>query len=47
MTVWLVRAGGQGEQEAGALKYNVVTIRWNTIPSISDVHSEEQCFDTK
>jgi restriction system protein len=42
MTIWLVRAGSQGEQEAGALRYNVATIGWNNIPSMSDVHSKEQ-----
>jgi predicted Mrr-cat superfamily restriction endonuclease len=29
MSLWLIRAGSQGEQEEGALANNVVTIGWD------------------
>ena len=42
MTLWLVRAGRYGEQEQGALNYNVVAIGWNELPSLSNIKEKEQ-----
>lgn len=45
MALWLVRAGRYGEQEQGALNYNVVTIGWNELPSLSNIREKEQLED--
>ena len=37
MTLWVVRAGKNGEQEQGALSNNVITIGWNQLPDLSNV----------
>jgi len=45
MAVWLVRAGRRGEQEQIALDNNLVTIRWNELPDLSDIQSRESLVD--
>lgn len=42
MTLWLVRAGRYGEQEEGALKFNVATIGWDELPDLSPIKSKEK-----
>jgi restriction system protein len=42
MSLWLVRAGGRGEQEQGALEHNIVTIGWNELPDLSSVKNKEE-----
>jgi restriction system protein len=41
MKLWVVRAGRYGEQEEGALQYNVATIGWNELTDLSSVRSKE------
>lgn len=41
MSVWLVRAGRSGENEAIALERNLVTIGWNSLPDLSKVESRK------
>lgn len=41
MSVWLVRAGRSGENEAVALEKNLVTIGWNNLPDLSTVESRK------
>jgi restriction system protein len=36
MAVWLVRAGGRGEQEQIALDNNIVTIGWYELPDLAN-----------
>ena len=45
MAVWLVRAGRRGEQEQIALDKHLVTIGWNVLPDLSDIHSREALAD--
>lgn len=42
MTFWLVRAGRHGEEEAGAIKNNVITIGWNELPDLSKIDSKDK-----
>jgi restriction system protein len=42
MAVWLVRAGGHGEQENYALEHNVVVIGWDHLGDLSHINSPEQ-----
>jgi hypothetical protein len=39
LTLWLVRAGREGEQERGVLQNNIVAIGWNELPNLSTVDS--------
>jgi restriction system protein len=39
LTLWLVRAGREGEQEKGVLQNNIVAIGWNELPDLSSVDS--------
>jgi restriction system protein len=41
MSLWLVRAGRNGEQEEGALEHDVATIGWHDLPDLSSVKSRE------
>ncbi len=41
MALWLVRAGAHGDEEQGALQYNVATIGWNEIPDNSKIDNKE------
>ena len=40
MTLWLVRAGAHGDQEQGAYSNNIVTIGWNELPDLSNIHDK-------
>jgi restriction system protein len=42
MAVWVVRAGGNGDQETTALDNNLVTIHWNELPDLSGVESRDE-----
>jgi len=42
MTLWMVRAGRYGEQEAVALEQGVVTIGWNNLPDLSSLKNKEE-----
>lgn len=42
MTLWLVRAGRNGEQEEGALGSQVATIGWDELGDLSSVTSREE-----
>lgn len=42
MSLWLVRAGSLGEQEAKCLKDNFVTIGWTDLPDLSRVSTREE-----
>lgn len=42
MSLWLVRAGRNGEQEEGALQHGVATIGWNDLPDLSSIASREE-----
>ena len=42
MSVWLVRAGRFGENEAKALDEGIVTIGWNSMPDLAKVASREE-----
>jgi len=42
MSVWIVRAGRNGEQEEGALEHKVATIGWNELPDLSSIKSREE-----
>ncbi|HDM36271.1 MAG TPA: restriction endonuclease [Candidatus Syntrophoarchaeum butanivorans] len=42
MSLWMVRAGKHGEQEAVALNENVVTIGWNELPDLSGVSTKDE-----
>lgn len=42
MSVWLVRAGRFGENEATALDEGIVTIGWNNMPDLAKVASREE-----
>lgn len=42
MSVWLVRAGRFGENEARALDESIVTIGWNSMPDLAKVASREE-----
>ena len=42
MSLWLVRAGRHGEQEQGALEYNVVTIGWNAFSDLSSIKTKDE-----
>ncbi|MFZ0556206.1 MAG: hypothetical protein WAM26_13020 [Nitrososphaeraceae archaeon] len=39
MTLWLIRAGKEGEQERGVLQNNIVAIGWNELPNLLTVDS--------
>jgi hypothetical protein len=41
MTVWMVRAGSEGEQEPEAHKGNFVTIHWQEFDDLSAIHDKE------
>jgi restriction system protein len=41
VSLWVVRAGSNGEQEKDALERNVVTIGWNQLPDLSSVKDKE------
>lgn len=41
MTLWVVRAGRQGEQEQGALEHSVVIIGWD-LPDLSSISDMEE-----
>lgn len=40
--LWMVRAGGHGEQEAIALERGLITIGWNKLPNLSRFKSREE-----
>jgi restriction system protein len=42
MSLWLVRAGRHGEQEQGALEYNVITVGWNEFSDLSDIKTRDE-----
>lgn len=42
MSVWLVRAGRNGEQQEDALERGIVAIGWNELSDLSGVTSREQ-----
>ena len=42
MSLWLVRAGRNGEQEEGALEHGVATIGWNELPDLLSIKSREE-----
>lgn len=42
MSLWLVRAGRDGEQQEAALQYGLATIGWNELPDLSSVASKEE-----
>lgn len=42
MGVWVVRAGEHGEQEAGALANNVITIDWCELPDLSQIKTKDE-----
>ena len=42
MSLWMVRAGGHGEQEPGAIDNNVVTIGWNEFPDLSNLKNRSE-----
>ncbi|MBN2037295.1 MAG: restriction endonuclease [Chitinispirillaceae bacterium] len=42
MSLWLVRAGGHGEQEQEALDNSVVTIGWDDFDDLSNIKSREE-----
>lgn len=44
MTLWLVRAGKNGEFEDLALEQDVVTIGWSALPDLADVASREAMY---
>ena len=41
LSLWVVRAGAQGEQENDALERNIVTIGWNQLPDLSHMEDKE------
>jgi len=41
MTLWVVRAGDEGQQEKGAIENNIVTIGWNRLPDLSIINDYE------
>lgn len=41
MSLWLVRAGGHGEQEQVAIEENVITIGWNEFSDFSNLKRKE------
>ena len=41
MTLWIIRAGKEGEQEERALNFNVVTIGWNNLPDLSSITNKD------
>jgi predicted Mrr-cat superfamily restriction endonuclease len=41
MTLWVVRAGANGEQEQDALTNNIITIAWNDLPDLSTIDSQQ------
>lgn len=41
MSLWLVRAGGHGEQEQIAIEENVITIGWNEFSDFSNIRRKE------
>ena len=45
MPLWLVRAGGHGEQEQGALEHNVAVIGWNELSDLSHVKTREELVE--
>lgn len=45
MSLWLVRAGRNGEQEEGALHHDVAAIGWNELPDLSSIRSREELKD--
>jgi restriction system protein len=45
MSLWLVRAGRNGEQEEGALRHSVATIGWEEMPDLSPIKSKEELKD--
>ncbi len=42
MTLWLSRAGGQGEREDVALEKNIIVIGWDELPDLSGIKSREE-----
>jgi len=42
MTVWVVRAGGKGEQEEAALQGNFVTIHWNELADLAPIQEKQK-----
>lgn len=42
MSLWVVRAGAQGEQEEIALKESVIAIGWDELGDLSQIQSYEQ-----
>ena len=42
MTLWLIRAGKNGEQEHDALENNVCVIGWNELPDLSKITNKEE-----
>jgi restriction system protein len=42
MSLWLVRAGRNGEQEENALKHEVAAIGWNDLPDLSFIKTREE-----
>lgn len=41
MTLWLVRAGRDGERESTAIDNNLAVIGWSDLPALTDVHTRE------
>ena len=42
MTIWLIRAGKNGEQERDALENDVCVIGWNELPDLSKIANKEE-----
>jgi len=42
MSVWVVRAGKHGEQEATVLDKNVIAIGWNELPDLSSIRTRDE-----
>lgn len=42
MTLWMVRAGKNGQQEDAALDNGLATIGWQELPDLSDIQSREE-----
>ena len=44
MAVWVVRAGGWGEQEQTALANELVTMHWNEFSDLSGVKNKDDMY---
>ena len=45
MSVWLARAGKNGENEALAIENNIVTIGWNELGDLSAANERQDLYD--